>query len=65
MGVLPSILYTVSSAMDAIVLPLNFVAMSLLLFGIGMHLHLLHLNPIRQLRKSPHDSSSGGDEHDS
>jgi hypothetical protein len=29
---------------EAVLLPLIFVGMGLLLFGIGMHLHLMHVN---------------------
>jgi len=46
-AVLPSNLDSVSSAVDAIILPLIFVGMGMLLFGIGMHLHLMHLNLVR------------------
>ena len=54
---LPNNLDSVSSAVDAVLLPLIFVGMGLLLFGIGMHLHLMHLNLVRQLRENP-DSDS-------
>lgn len=57
-GLLPSNLGSVESAVEAILLPLIFVGMGLLLFGIGMHLHLMHLNLVRQLRKSPDADSS-------
>ncbi|WP_436923331.1 hypothetical protein [Halosimplex amylolyticum] len=62
--VLPANLDSAASAVDAILLPVIFVGMGLLLFGIGMHLHLMHLNLVRQLRKgqgSTSDSESGGD----
>ncbi|MFC7141843.1 hypothetical protein ACFQMA_18655 [Halosimplex aquaticum] len=49
---LPENLDSAASAVNAILLPLIFVGMGLLLFGIGMHLHLMHLNLVRQLRKS-------------
>ncbi|WP_415382369.1 hypothetical protein [Halosimplex sp. TS25] len=63
---LPANLDTVAGAVDAVLLPLIFVGMGLLLFGIGMHLHLMHLNLVRQLRKgSDEDSSPSEDEHDS
>lgn len=48
----PSNLDSVTSAVDAILLPLIFVGMGLLLFGIGLHLHLMHLNLVKQLQKS-------------
>lgn len=50
-GLLPGNLDSVASAVDAVLLPLIFVGMGLLLFGIGMHLHLMHLNLVKQLRK--------------
>lgn len=63
---LPSNSDSVANAVDAILLPLIFVGMGLLLFGIGMHLHLMHLNLVRQLRKSGDaDSSRPEGEHDS
>lgn len=63
---LPSNLGSVANAVDAVLLPLIFVGMGLLLFGIGMHLHLMHLNLVRQLRKSSDaGSNSAEDEHDS
>jgi len=49
-GRLPYNLDSIPSAVDAILLPLIFVGMGLVLFGIGMHLHLLHLNLVKQLR---------------
>ncbi|WP_135806048.1 hypothetical protein [Halorussus marinus] len=52
-GRLPYNLDSIPSAVDAILLPLIFVGMGLLLFGIGMHLHLLHLNLVKQLRMEP------------
>ncbi|WP_136716491.1 hypothetical protein [Halorientalis salina] len=56
-GRLPANLDSVPSAVDAILLPLIFVGMGLLLFGIGMHLHLMHLNLVKQLRMA--DSTEG------
>ena len=50
-GRLPDNLDTVPSAVNAVLLPLIFVGMGLLLFGIGMHLHLMHLNLVDQLRR--------------
>ncbi|WP_123538833.1 hypothetical protein [Halosimplex salinum] len=48
---LPRNLDSFPDAVDALLMPLIFVGMGLLLFGIGMHLHLMHLNLVRQLRK--------------
>lgn len=56
-GRLPYNLDSIPSAVDAILLPLIFVGMGLLLFGIGMHLHLLHLNLVDQLRRRHSDDA--------
>lgn len=50
-GRLPYNLDSVPSAVNAVLLPLIFVGMGLLLFGIGMHLHIMHLNLVEQLRR--------------
>ena len=50
-GRLPYNLDSIPSAVDAVLLPLIFVGIGLLLFGIGMHLHLMHLNLVDQLRR--------------
>ena len=50
-GRLPYNLDSVPSAVNAVLLPVIFVGMGLLLFGIGMHLHLMHLNLVHQLQK--------------
>ncbi|NEU58939.1 hypothetical protein [Halorussus sp. MSC15.2] len=64
--VLPANLGSVAAAVDAILLPLIFVGMGLLLFGIGMHLHLLHLNLVHQLRKqNGKESQAAGRETES
>lgn len=57
-GRLPANLDSVASAISAMLLPLIFVGIGLLLFGIGMHLHLMHMNLVRQLRKS--DAAESG-----
>jgi len=31
-------------------MPLTFAGLGLILYGIGMHLHLMHLNLVRQLQ---------------
>lgn len=59
-GRLPYRLDSVPSAVDAILLPLIFVGMGLLLYGVGMHLHLLHLNLVTQLRQRHASEESGG-----
>lgn len=46
----PNNLDSVSAAIDAILQPMIFVGMGLLLFGIGLHLHLMHLNLVKQLQ---------------
>lgn len=53
------------AVLEAILQPLIFVGLGLLLFGIGRHLHLLHLNLVRQLQMNPrdqHDSDTGDSE---
>jgi len=61
-ALLPINLDSVASAVDAVLLPLILVGMGLLLFGIGMHPHLVHLNPVRQLRKEPDGDSKSSEE---
>ena len=61
-ALLPNNLDSVASAVDAVLLPLIFVGMGLLLFGIGMHLHLMHLNLVRQLREEPDGGSKPSEE---
>jgi hypothetical protein len=60
-GRLPENLDSASSAVDAVLMPLIFVGMGLLLFGIGMHLHLMHLNLVKQLQKSRRRESPSAD----
>lgn len=49
-GVLPANLDSPSQAIESVLMPLTFVGLGLILYGIGMHLHLLHLNLVRQLQ---------------
>lgn len=49
-GVLPANLDSPTQAIEAILMPLTFVGLGLILYGIGMHLHLMHLNLVRQLQ---------------
>ena len=44
-------------AVEAILMPLTFVGIGLILFGIGMHLHLMHLNLVRQLQPETTDDT--------
>ncbi|SFF80153.1 hypothetical protein SAMN04488063_0339 [Halopelagius inordinatus] len=60
-GRLPYNLDSVPGAVDAILMPLIFVGMGLLLFGIGMHLHVMHLNVVAQLRRRRSDDETGTD----
>jgi uncharacterized protein YacL len=60
-GRLPYNLASVPSAVDAILLPLIFVGMGLLLFGIGMHLHIMHLNLVQKLRRPSEDEEAKSD----
>ena len=52
-GVLPANLENPSQAIESILMPLTFVGLGLILYGIGMHLHLMHLNLVRQLQPEP------------
>ena len=61
-GRLPYNLDSVPSAVNAVLLPVIFVGMGLLLFGIGMHLHLMHLNLVQQLRKRHSENEETTDE---
>ncbi|WP_225336009.1 hypothetical protein [Halomicrobium urmianum] len=61
-AVLPTNLDSISAAVNSILMPLIFVGMGFLLLGIAMHLHLLHLNLIRQIQKQmdkPDDEDDG------
>lgn len=49
-AVLPANLDNPAQAIESILMPLTFVGLGLILYGIGMHLHLMHLNLIRQLK---------------
>lgn len=49
-AVLPANLESPAQAVEAILMPLTFVGLGLILYGIGMHLHLMHLNLVRQLQ---------------
>lgn len=57
----PDNLDSVSNTIDSVLQPLIFVGMGLLLFGIGMHLHLMHLNLVRQIQKSQPPNSPGSE----
>ena len=48
--VLPANLDSPSAAVESILMPLTFVGLGTILYGIGMHLHLMHLNLVRQLQ---------------
>lgn len=48
--VLPANLESPAQAVESILMPLTFVGLGLILYGIGMHLHLMHLNLVRQLQ---------------
>ena len=49
-GVLLSNLNSVATAVNAVLLPSIFVGIGFLLLGIALHLHLLHLNLVRQIQ---------------
>ena len=64
-GRLPYNLDSVPSAVDAILLPLIFVGMGLLLYGIGMHLHIMHLNLVQKLRQQHSEDEQTKSDSDS
>ena len=55
-GLLSTNVDSPAQVIQAIQMPLTFVGLGLILFGIGMHLHLMHLNLVRQLQP---DSDAG------
>ncbi|RKD89022.1 hypothetical protein [Halopiger aswanensis] len=61
-GVLPANLDSVSQAIESILLPLIFVGLGLILYGIGMHLHLMHLNLVRQLEGNATDDPQSAED---
>jgi tellurite resistance protein TehA-like permease len=61
-GVLPANMDSVSQAIDAILMPLTFVGLGVILYGIGMHLHLMHLNLVRQLQPNANGEAGGDDD---
>jgi len=60
-GRLPYNLDSVPSAVNAVLLPLIFVGMGFLLLSIGMDLHIMHLNLIKQLRHSREQTTQATD----
>ena len=64
-GVLPANTDSVSQAIEVMLMPLTFVGLGIILYGIGMHLHLMHLNLVRQLQPDPNseeESANGSSE---
>ena len=62
--VLPANLDSPAQAVDSILMPLTFVGLGTILYGIGMHLHLMHLNLVRQLQPERTDDRRSGSERD-
>ncbi len=62
--VLPGNLDSPSQAIEVILMPLTFVGLGTILYGIGMHLHLMHLNLVRQLQPEPADDQLSAPEPD-
>lgn len=56
--VLPANLDSPAQTVQMILMPLTFVGIGLILFGIGMHLHLMHLNLVRQLQPNSESPST-------
>lgn len=53
--ILPANLDSPAQAIESILMPLTFVGLGVILYGIGMHLHLMHLNLVRQLQPEQTD----------
>ncbi len=53
--VLPANLSSPAQAIESILMPLTFVGLGMILYGIGMHLHLMHLNLVRKLQTEQPD----------
>ncbi|WP_425499160.1 hypothetical protein [Natronosalvus rutilus] len=62
--VLPANLDSPSQAIESILMPLTFVGLGTILYGIGMHLHLMHLNLVRQLQPEPTDDQRSAPDSD-
>lgn len=62
--VLPANLESPSQAVESILMPLTFVGLGTILYGIGMHLHLMHLNLVRQLQPEPTNEQHSGPDSD-
>lgn len=62
--VLPANLESPSRAIESILMPLTFVGLGTILYGIGMHLHLMHLNLVRQLQPESTDDQTSVPESD-
>ncbi|WP_425492883.1 hypothetical protein [Natrinema amylolyticum] len=62
--VLPANLDSPSQAIESILMPLTFVGLGTILYGIGMHLHLMHLNLVRQLQPAPTDDHQSAPDSD-
>lgn len=55
LGVVALAVPDVLSVYDVLVMPSLFVGLGLLLFGVGTHLHVMHLNVIEMMDEDDHD----------
>ncbi|AEH37299.1 hypothetical protein [Halopiger xanaduensis] len=62
--VLPANLDSPAQAVESVLMPLTFVGLGTILYGIGMHLHLMHLNLVRQLQPDRTDDQRSDSESD-
>lgn len=60
--VLPANLDSPAEAIESILMPLTFVGLGTILYGIGMHLHLMHLNLVHQFRPAPAEEQPSASE---
>lgn len=63
-GVLPANLESLSQAIESILMPLTFVELDLILYGIRIHLHLMDLKSRRQLQPEPGKAQSSNTEQE-
>lgn len=62
--VLPANLGNPAQAIESVLMPLTFVGLGTILYGIGMHLHLMHLNLVRQLQPEQTDDQPSAPDSD-
>lgn len=54
-GILALVETEFKTAYEILVMPALFVGLAFLLFGVGTHLHIMHLNLVRMMDMDEHD----------